>query len=175
MPGDAVKQNSSRAFVFGKLPAHGDFVARGLSPDERDDWDGFLSASIAEAREALGARYEAQYDSAPAWRFALADRSGAIAPSIDRAGRRFPLMLGLAGNASVAGACEELIYRALGDAMTIDAVWDAVGEIEGDPANDLPLRGWWIDGGEEAGIAPLPQARPTNLIRAMLAVTETAQ
>jgi len=178
LPGDVVTlpapAASPGAFVFGKLPAHGDFVARGLTPDARDGWDAFLSASLADARQTLGERFEAQYDAAPAWRFSLADTSGAIAPSVDRAGRRFPLLLGHAGGANMAAACEDLLYRALGDAMTIDAVWDAVSELNADGSDNPPMNGWWIDGGEDAGIAPLNEARPANLIRAMLAVPETA-
>jgi len=178
LPGDAVttlaSASVSGAFVFGKLPAHGDFVARGLTPDARDGWDAFLSASLADARRTLGDKFEAQYDAAPAWRFALADSSGAIAPSVDRAGRRFPLLLGHAGDASMAAACEDLLYRALGDAMTIDAVWDAVSGLNADPADDATPHGWWIDGGVEAGIAPLNETRPAHLITAMLAVAEPA-
>lgn len=169
----------SGAFVFGKLPAHGDFVARGLSAGERDSWDAFLSASLAQAREALGERFETHYDSAPAWRFALGDATGAIAPSVDRAGRRFPLMLGRAGSdspetANLAAACEDLLYRALGETMTIDSVWDAMCAIEAVPSDEVIPSGWWIDGGAEAGIAPLAAKRPADLILAMLSVAEPA-
>lgn len=167
------------AFVFGKLPAHGDFIARGLSAGAHEDWDNFLSASLAQAREDLGERFEAHYDSAPAWRFALADASGAIAPSIDRAGRRFPLMLGRAGSdsaetAKMAAACEDLLYRALGESMTIDTLWEAVSALEPEASDDTTPYGWWIDGGAEAGIAPLTEERPANLLLAMLRVAEPA-
>ncbi len=171
LPGDAL----TGAFVFGKLPAHGDFVARGLSAGAHESWDHFLSASLAQAREALGENFETHYDSAPAWRFALADAVGAIAPSVDRAGRRFPLMLGRAGadspeTTSLAAACEDLLYRALGEAMSIDSVWDAVCALEVTPSDEPAPHGWWIDGGAEAGIAPLADDRPADLLLAMLRV-----
>jgi type VI secretion system protein ImpM len=169
----------SGAFVFGKLPAHGDFVARGLSADAHQRWDDFLSSSLADARATLGDGFEERYDSAPVWRFALPEAAGAIAPSVDRAGRRFPLLLGRAGadsaeTATLAAACEELLYRALGESMTIDALWDAVCAL--DPiASDVDVpTGWWIDGGADAGVAPLPATRPDDLIMRMLSIVEPA-
>ena len=40
--------------LFGKLPAHGDFVARGIDAAGRAELDDWLSASLADARAALG-------------------------------------------------------------------------------------------------------------------------
>jgi type VI secretion system protein ImpM len=167
------------AFVFGKLPAHGDFVARGLSADAHQRWDDFLSTSLADARALFGDAFESRYDNAPAWRFVLPEATGAIAPSVDRAGRRFPVLLGRPGadsaqTASLAAACEDLLYRALGESMTVDALWDAVCAIEAAPTDDVAPAGWWIDGGAEAGIAPLPGLRPDALIARMLDVAEPA-
>jgi type VI secretion system protein ImpM len=171
--------SASGAFVFGKLPAHGDFVARGLSASAHDTWDLFLSASLAEARSSFGETFEARYDGAPAWRFALPDATGAIAPSVDRAGRRFPLMLGrmptdAAESAELAAACEDILYRALGEGMTVDHVWEAVCALEAAPSDETVPLGWWIDGGADAGITPLHDPRPHDLLTKMLSVTETA-
>jgi type VI secretion system protein ImpM len=166
------------AFVFGKLPAHGDFVARGLSASAHEAWDAFLSGSLADARSIFGDTFEARFDSAPAWRFALPDTAGAIAPSVDRAGRRFPLMLGSArtdetDGGGIASACEDLLYRALSESMTVDTLWDAIGALEPAASDDSTASGWWVDGGAEAGIAPLTDPRPRDLISRMLSVTES--
>ena len=116
------------AFLHGKLPAHGDFVSRGLAPDERDLVDGWLAASLASARDALGAGFEAAFDAAPPWRFAWRDgarwTAGALAPSADAVGRRYPILIGrrdLLATDVHAGtaALDQLLYAAIAEG------WDA--------------------------------------------------
>ena len=55
--------------MIGKLPGHGDFVARGVGSGERQQIDEWLAASMAAAREELGDKFEAAFDIAPPWRF----------------------------------------------------------------------------------------------------------
>jgi type VI secretion system protein ImpM len=93
------KPPPSRVSWYGKLPARGDFVGRGLPPRWRSDWDGWLQRGIALAatalddaalRERLGAFAPWCYLALPApgeiW-------CGIIAASHDRVGRAFPLTL----------------------------------------------------------------------------------
>ncbi len=88
-----------RAMLFGKLPACGDFVARGLSPERQAAWDGWATQELAGAREALAARFEGAHDVAPPLAFRIAGEglAGLVAPSIDSVGRRFVLIAGLSG------------------------------------------------------------------------------
>ncbi|WP_198373699.1 type VI secretion system-associated protein TagF, partial [Roseomonas rosulenta] len=86
--------------LYGKVPAHGDFVRRGLPSSFVTPWDSWLAAGIAAAREQLGAQWEGAWDSAPAWRFALPPGAcgpdavaGVMLPSQDQVGRRFPITL----------------------------------------------------------------------------------
>lgn len=86
--------------LYGKVPAHGDFVRRGLPSSFVTPWDSWLAAGIAVARGQLGAQWEAAWDSAPAWRFALPPGAcgpdavaGVMLPSQDQVGRRFPITL----------------------------------------------------------------------------------
>jgi type VI secretion system protein ImpM len=135
MPGQAL--TAPRAFAFGKLPSHGDFVARGLSPDERDAWDTWSSAGLEEARATLGDDFETRHDAARPVRFVFGPgpfgdgwRAGALAPSIDTAGRRFIIVLGAhipcappTGTGDIiATAAENEIYRAFENAADIDEV-----------------------------------------------------
>jgi type VI secretion system protein ImpM len=84
---------------FGKLPARGDFVRRDLPQDFVDAWDGWLAAGIAESRALLGEDWLPAFLEAPVWHFALAPgvagpgMAGVLLPSVDRAGRYFPLTL----------------------------------------------------------------------------------
>lgn len=86
--------------LFGKVPAHGDFVRRGLPTSFVAPWDAWLQAGIARAREAKGAAWAEVWDTAPAWRFALPAGAcgpdavaGVMLPSEDLVGRRFPITL----------------------------------------------------------------------------------
>ncbi len=102
---------------WGKLPARGDFVRAGLSRAFSDPWDVWFSASLADARERLGVGWHDAWMVAPVWRFALsAELCGPNAvlglwmPSVDRAGRHFPLTIaaevpdGTAAHLAAAGA-----------------------------------------------------------------------
>ena len=128
-------------FLFGKLPAHGDFVARGLTEAGRQAWDDWATAALEQLR-AVSPSFEDAHDAAAPWRFvagpsALGDgwRIGALAASIDSAGRRFVLVAGLqgcaAGQAAAAGMTlaaliEDVLYRALAERLAADAAIEAV-------------------------------------------------
>lgn len=84
--------------IYGKMPAHGDFVRRGLPSSFVTPWDTWLSAGVAAARGELDTNFAAVWDEAPAWRFALPAGvcgpdavAGVMLPSEDTVGRRFPL------------------------------------------------------------------------------------
>jgi len=86
--------------LFGKLPAHGDFVRRCLPRGFVEPWDAWLSRGMEAARAALGEGWEAAWEAAPPWRFRLAPGAcgpqaamGVLVTSADQVGRRFPLTL----------------------------------------------------------------------------------
>jgi type VI secretion system protein ImpM len=83
---------------FGKLPSHGDFIARRVDDLFQDRWDEWLQRSIAESQRTLGGAWLDCYLTGPLWRFFLCDGvagagcfSGVLMPSVDRVGRYFPL------------------------------------------------------------------------------------
>lgn len=167
------------AWLFGKLPAHGDFVARGLDPCERETLDQWLTAELAAVRDGDGFQY--RYDAAPPWRFVAEDvsgwRGGAIAPSIDAAGRRFPILVSAsAGNdaaaAGVAEACEELVYAALGERLDADATHARLCALRAGVSE--PRQGWWTLGNADFAAAELAGRRPAGLLAAMLTPAEVS-
>ncbi len=182
MPGQALTDLT--VFAFGKLPAHGDFVARGLTATERDAWDAWASADLQAARETLGVTFEDHYDVAPPWRFAfgpgpLGDgwRAGAMTPSVDRAGRRFILVVGAKADdplspdgvgADVAEAMENAIYRAFETGEDIDALVvgarDALTDLHPDTEAGAAGRFWTLSPPQSI-IAPQPPA--DLLVRAL--------
>lgn len=135
MPGQALTPLS--AFAFGKLPTHGDFVARGLLGQDRETWDAWASVGLEEARLALGPDFEARHDAAPPVRFSFGPgrfgggwQVGAFAPSVDSIGRRFIILLGARARLApatetidrLASVAESEIYRAFEAAADIDTM-----------------------------------------------------
>ena len=86
------------AGFYGKLPARGDFVRGALPRDFTERWDAWLNPAIAGSRLCMGEDWLPAFLEAPVWRFALSaglcgERAalGLMLPSVDRAGRYFPL------------------------------------------------------------------------------------
>lgn len=89
--------------IYGKLPSHGDFVARRLPATFLDPWDRWLRESVADSRDHLVENWLEIYLTSPVWRFALSSGvagqlpwAGILMPSVDRVGRYFPLTLACA-------------------------------------------------------------------------------
>ncbi len=171
--------------IFGKLPTHGDFVSRGLSAEERDVWDVALSASLQHAKEEKGDAFATLYASAPPWRFLREEGAswlaGSIVPSMDSAGRLFPLVTGRSVGSVEEGAvatnhCESAVFSAFEARWTVDQLAEALSapmQSEEDTVEAEP-NCWWVDGGKQAGIAPLVGSMPAGLILAMLHVAEAS-
>lgn len=88
--------------VFGKLPAHGDFVERNLPKSFLGHWDEWLQRSIASSRDIAGEDWLDYYLTSPVWYFGLGHGTveadpwvGAIVPSVDSVGRYFPFTIAI--------------------------------------------------------------------------------
>lgn len=86
------------AGFYGKLPARGDFVRLGLPRDFTDRWDEWLAGVMMASRASMGDDWLPAFLESPVWRFILpaglcGERAvlGLMLPSVDRAGRYFPL------------------------------------------------------------------------------------
>lgn len=171
--------------LFGKLPAHGDFVSRGIGGAERDGLDDWLSTELARARDVLRDSFEENFDMAPPWRFAWRENegeswtAGAMAPSMDSVGRRFPIMVARRAidqesAAGAAEACEDAIYEALSGGWDADRLVEGVAAIAPQPGEEAVERdGWWTLGsGDLFAETRLGAKRPTGLILKMLTTSE---
>jgi type VI secretion system protein ImpM len=90
--------SGSAGGFYGKIPTRGDFVRAGLPRSFIDPWDSWLQSVLAGARQRLAEAWEPAWMEAPVWRFRLAPGicgpdpvTGVFMPSVDRAGRLFPL------------------------------------------------------------------------------------
>lgn len=165
--------------LFGKLPAHGDFVSRGLGAAERDALDDWLATGMSAARDALGEQaFTELYDCAPPWRCIVPDDAGgavagALTPSIDAAGRRYPVFLAMdvdrARAEDAADRCEALLYDALTERWDADTVVShaAAVPLASGPDYAGPAK-WWTLGAEGFAPSDLPGGRPAGLLRALL-------
>ncbi len=160
------------AILFGKLPAHGDFIARGLSDAETERLDDFLSASLRAA--ALIDGFDDLYASAPAWRFVTTIGGqavcGVLAPSIDKVGRLFPILAGVAAGEDTdlrIDACEAQLYQAFSEGLDADALYarlTAAPEPEGSP----PAPGWWLEDSERTVIVRADGEWPADVMTRMI-------
>ena len=177
---------SVRAIVFGKLPSHGDFIARGLAPDERDAWDAWLSGEVARARDNLQEGFAAAHDAAPTWRFVCGPgafgpcwRAGALAASIDSAGRRFVIVCAAEDLTSeqaahigepLTEAMEAILYAAFEQGLDADRVASAcqaaISAVDNASRDQAiapdPSERWWTAGGATLEPACFDHA-PTKL------------
>ena len=83
--------------LFGKLPAHGDFIYRELPAQFINVWDEWLQGYVGGSQEQLGDAWLDTYMTSPIWRFAFSEGvidenawAGVFLPSVDRVGRYFP-------------------------------------------------------------------------------------
>ena len=149
---------SLRGF-HGKIPARGDFVRAGLPGSFVAAWDGWLQEVLPFSRVELGDSWLPAWLEAPIWYFALPPGLcgpdavlGVWMPSVDRAGRHFPLTLAaVAAGASAAtlvlrdsGAWLGRAERAGLDALEYDT-----------PPDALALQ---LQTSAEPGAVPLPDA-----------------
>jgi len=162
VPGDLVDERASpSAFAFGKLPAHGDFISRGLDDAAVEAGDAAVASAVALASERWDTLWDDVYVETPVWRFTASPgvigqdwTAGVFMASVDAVGRQFPLVAGFAvpsldllgrsaGTAQAIERVEAIIRDALLEAHSIDAVMErlagALGEIFGAPPPRDPV------------------------------------
>jgi type VI secretion system protein ImpM len=170
---------STRLGFAGKLPSRGDFVARGLPRSFLEAWDEWLGAVMPGSREILGESWLPAWLEAPIWRFALPGGqagpdavAGVLLPSVDRAGRHWPLTLAAVLPGRIAAPVPDIEWYAALEAIGLDAVLGDVTpeDIEArlpdflESIAEMPS-GWWTEGSPRvaaqqfsAGALPGPAA-----------------
>jgi type VI secretion system protein ImpM len=172
LPTGALLRGATIGFC-GKLPARGDFITSALPRRFVEPWHDWVQGALATSRQALAEDWLPAWNEAPIWRFALSPGvCGADAvlglwmPSVDRAGRNFPLTFAaLASDCNVPALMREggefldVAETAGLDALARDlepneiaarlsaASWGALTEAE--DLIDLLAGGgaiWWTDG-----------------------------
>lgn len=143
---------------FGKLPARGDFVRAGLPTSFVNPWDDWMQAVLPASRAELGEAWLPAWMEAPVWRFRLpasacgpAPVTGVFMPSVDKAGRHFPLTLAcvgpdLPGESWLDGA-EAAGISALEHILEPDALMRRLQDIAAGPGQEGDSDcHWWTEG-----------------------------
>ncbi len=146
------------AGFFGKLPATGDFVARGLPDAFRRNWDAWISREVAPVQR------DGLTFPPGGLRFRLVSGghlvAGVILPSEDSAGRLFPLSLlliaeGALTQVQIDGWCDAALgLTPLG--LGPDALWLALDEVPAPEAKGVAegTLQLWTPGQPTLGAAP---------------------
>ena len=179
----------AQAFLVGKLPAHGDFVTRGLPLSVSRAWDAWCGMGLERTRAALGIDFDDRFRIAGRWRFCLASgvldagwHVGTIQPAGDRIGRPYLLVAGAHVAAPpcadtverVAAMAEERARMAIAAGWRADRLLAALGEIGGAAIGDgaQPSRLWTEGDGREGARSMRIAALDPALIPMMLDVEE---
>lgn len=146
-----VKPPPGRVSWYGKLPARGDFVGRGLPARWRSDWDAWLQRGLALAATALdAAALRERLGAFAPWRYLALPTSGEvwcgiIAASHDRVGRAFPLTLAerYAAPVSPHGSAARLAPLLDAAAQGPEALEAAIAALPPRPEHDFkPAQAW---------------------------------
>ena len=161
----------SNAGLFGKLPARGDFVRENLPRDFTDAWDAWWLRGLADTQLRPREEWRAAWLEAPVWRFllppGLCGRNGVLGlwlPSVDRAGRYYPLTIAASASGDWAPYAGTMVAaltaweQAGRDALEYDlapvellqrvqATFEA-SDTPGPSMDFIPAQAtWWTDGG----------------------------
>lgn len=160
MSGAPMNTANQATGLFGKLPAHGDFVHRNLPTKLINEWDSWLQTFIGSTQERLGEAWLEIYLTSPIWRFCLSSGTldnnawaGIWLPSVDRVGRYFPfsILRRLPERTSLSDflmrqtawfeAVESLALRALDGQLPVDRLMEELNQMKPVPADDYVYQG----------------------------------
>ena len=138
--------------MFGKLPAHGDFVCRGVDGQVERLLDSWLSQWIAAERSRLGTEFEDVYRSAQPWLYCDNASTAVLIPSADRAGRLFPLFVAT-NKPVVVQRLYDLAVDAIGRGMPADSLYENVGMLDGHSFEETLAGVWFLPDKDHPSLA----------------------
>jgi type VI secretion system ImpM family protein len=162
-----------RPAVMGKLPAHGDFIARGLDHALRERIDRWLSGWLTLARARLGDDFESAFCAAAPWLFEGVGAHAVLIPSVDGAGRLFPL-IALTDPAYPTQAIYDQLIEAIELGLSGDKLITRLAAIAPQPAGSA-RRGsnaagcWFLPEGAEQLLPPPDEAEGWAEVREVFA------
>ncbi len=155
---DAVIQGSiDPPAIIGKLPGHGDFLARSVDYGLREPLDRWMSEWIELARAELGDHFEPAYESAAPWLFEGQAVNAVFMPSVDSVGRLFPILAICSAATRTQDIYDSLIAALEGAAKADALVEDLRGLVQSVVTERGDVADWFLPEGAEQ-ILPSPGA-----------------
>ena len=153
MPADTVIESTlDHPAIIGKLPAHGDFIARGVAYKARDRFDRWLSEWMELGREAHGAQFQSVYETAAPWLLESGSCTAILMPSMDAVGRLYPI-LALCHADCVTQDIYDCLVSALVEGTPSDDLRAQLGDLK--RAERIPSQsGWFVPEGAEQTLPP---------------------
>ncbi|MCB8881031.1 type VI secretion system-associated protein TagF [Acidisoma cellulosilytica] len=152
---------------FGKLPSRGDFVGRGLSALTVSALDAWASQSLNAALAQLAEDWGPVWAAAPVWHFTLPPGQcgpyglrGLFYPSMDKVGRRFPLIAAAElprsdqqhedseAEANYHDALEDICRHVLAHDLAPDVLFAQLSTIAAPDVALPPIGQWWTAGAD---------------------------
>lgn len=179
--------------LYGKLPAHGDFIYRNLPTRFVNAWDEWLQQYVYSSQELLGEHWLDYFLVSPVWRFVLSEGvmdehawAGILLPSVDRVGRYFPFSLisklpsstgpatFISSNEAWFESMEECALRALDGQVVLDQLVEEVNGVR--PKSPIYVRQQAVEQPNNIVIdTPLKEAGQKNDFASSLPVLLDAQ
>lgn len=146
--------------LFGKLPGHGDFIARGVPAGLRERLDIWLSAWLEAGQATHGEGFVGVYEGAAPWLFEGPAATAVLLPSMDAVGRHFPL-LAVCGPEAVTQDVYDAMIGAVIDGTGSDALRAALAALPpAEPGEPRASAQWFLPDGAEPAL-PAPDKVPS--------------
>lgn len=161
MPGDAVTlAGLEHPALFGKLPGHGDFIARGVPGALRERLDSWLSEWLAAGQAAHSEGFVGVWEGAAPWLFEGPAATAVLLPSMDAVGRHFPL-LAVCGGEAVTQDIYDAMIDAVIDGADSDTLRTALAALApAEPVQPRAMAQWFLPDGAEPDL-PAPDNVPS--------------
>lgn len=136
--------------LYGKLPAHGDFVSRGLDRTQSSEIDKWLTQWLKIAKTEWTDEFNDNYRNAQPWLFSGEQLTAILMPSFDRVERLFPIFACI-GRGAIIQDIYDAIFSGIADSQKVDDLLEALKAIEcGEEVSDA--KGWFLPAPEEVAM-----------------------
>ena len=151
MPKQALKKGQMTGpALYGKIPAHGDFVSRGLERSQSSEIDSWLAEWMKLAKTEWAETFDDNYRSAQPWLFSGQNLTAILMPSFDRVERLFPIFACVGSGATIQDVYDAA-FSAIAENKTADDLFDMLKSLERDAEAD-DGEGWFLPAPEEVAM-----------------------